>query len=149
MKRICIWLAVLTAGLAGASGEPFRTDINPAQIYYRALLMAPDPMSDADSTYLESKKAKEQPLPERFGKIVAGSDRQFLLVRQAGHAKVPCDWGIDLSAGPNVAFPHLARAKAVCRTAQLRAVWALQHGRQEDARDDLMAAFILGRNLGS
>jgi hypothetical protein len=70
-------------------------------------------------------------------------------VRQAAKATVPCDWGIDLSLGPNVAFPQLGRAKAVCKTAQLRAVWALQHGRQNDARDDLLAAFVLARNLGS
>jgi len=31
----------------------------------------------------------------------------------------------------------------------LRAVWDLQHGRQEDARADLLAAFVLGRNAGS
>src|SRR5262249_37944475 len=117
--------------------------------YYRALLMAPEPMSEEDRTYLESKKAREQKLPERFGKMVADTDRQFELVRQAAHATVPCYWGIDLSAGPNVAFPHLARLRAVCRTAQLRALWALQHGRQDAARDDLLGAFVLARNLGS
>jgi len=135
--------------LVGARGEPFRTEINPALLYYQAFLVAPDPLSDADRTYLESKKGKEQKLPERFGKIVAGYDNQFVLVRQAAHATVPCDWGIDLSAGPNTMLPHLGRAKAVCRAAQLRAVWALQHGRQEDARDELVAAFVLGRNAGS
>ena len=46
-------------------------------------------------------------------------------------------------------LPYLARAKAVCQAAQLRAVWDLQHGRQEDARDDLLAAFVLGRNVAS
>jgi len=46
-------------------------------------------------------------------------------------------------------LPHLGRARAICRTAQLRATWALQHGRQADARDDLQAAFVLGRNAGS
>ena len=28
-------------------------------------------------------------------------------------------------------------------------MWDLQHGRQDDARDDLLAAFVLGRNAGS
>jgi hypothetical protein len=54
-----------------------------------------------------------------------------------------------LSAGPNTLLPHLGRARAVVRTCQLRADWALQHGRQEDARDELLAAFVLGRNAGS
>jgi len=34
----------------------------------------------------------------------------------------------------------------VAQAARLRAAWDLQHGRQADARDDLLAAFVLGRN---
>jgi hypothetical protein len=146
-KFTCLALLILT--LPAARGEPFRTDINPALLYYRAFLLVPDPMSDADRDYLESKKGKEQKLPERFGQIVANYDNQFLLVRRAARATVPCDWGIDFSDGPNIMLPHLARAKAVARVAQLRAVWNLQHGRQEDARDDLSASFVLGRNAAS
>jgi hypothetical protein len=149
LKPICLSLLVLPGTLPGARGEDLHTDINPALLYYQALLVAPEPMSQADTDYLESKKAKEQKLPERFGQIVVGADNQFRLVRLAAHSTTPCDWGIDLSGGPNTMLPHLGRAKAVCRTAQLRAVWALQHGRQDDARDDLLAAFVLGRNTGS
>jgi hypothetical protein len=148
-KSICLFLLMLTEILLGARGETFRTDINPALLYYRAFLLAPEPMSEADRDYFSSKQGKEQKLPERFGKIVAGYDNQFLLVRRAAHATVPCDWGLDLSDGPNLMLPHLARAKAICQTAQLRAVWDLQHGWQEDARDDLLAAFVLGRNVAS
>src|SRR5436190_11105817 len=150
MNLLCLSLLVLSEALVAARGENFRTDINPALLYYRAFLVATEPgLSDADRTYLESKKGLEQKLPERFDKIVAGYDNQIQLVRQAAHARVPCDWGIDVSAGPNTLLPHLGRARAVVRTMQLRAVWALQHGRQEDARDELLAAFVLGRNAGS
>jgi hypothetical protein len=91
----------------------------------------------------------EQKLPERFGPVVANYDNQFSLVRQAAHSTVSCDWGLDFSDGPNLMLPHLARAKAVARTAQLRAVWDLQHGRQDNARADLLAAFVLGRNAAN
>ncbi len=146
MKPILLSWLVLTGSLLAAPGDPLRTDINPALVYYRAFLMTPEPMSEADRKYLESKKGKEQNLPERFGKILAGYDSQFLLVRQAAQATVPCDWGIDLSPGPNLPLPQLARAKAVAQAAQWRAVWALEHGRPEEARDDLLAAYVLGRN---
>jgi hypothetical protein len=146
---ICLSSLVLTTPLTGARGESFRTDINPALLYYRALLMPVEPISDADWTYLASKKGQEQKLPERFGAIISGFDNQFTLVRQAAHATVPCDWGIDLSPGPNIHLPHLGRIKTVCRTAQVRAVWALQQGRPDDARDDLLAAFVLGRNAAN
>ncbi len=143
-KFTCLALLILT--LPAARGEDFRTGINPALLYYQAFLLAPEPMPEADRDYLGSKKGKEKKLPERFGQIVAGYDNQFGLVRQAAHATVPCDWGIDLNAGPNTMLPHLGRAKAVVQAAQLRVVWDLQNGRQDDARDDLLAAFVLARN---
>jgi hypothetical protein len=149
MVPIGLSLVVLTGALLGARGAEWRTDINPALLYYRAFLVTPEPMSEADRNHLRSKKGREQKLPERFGQIVAGYDNQFFLIRQAAQAKVPCDWGLDLSVGPNAMLPYLGRAKVACQVAQLRAVWALQQGRQADARDELLAAFVLGRNTGT
>jgi hypothetical protein len=148
-KFTCLSLLILTGTMLVLRAEPYRTDINPALAYYRAFLMQPESMSQADWDYLASKKGKEQKLPERFGRIVASYDYQFELVRQAGHATVPCVWGTDLYLSPNVAMPHLGRARAVARAAQVRVAWDLQHGRQDDARDDLLAAFVLGRNIAS
>ena len=76
-KPICLSLLVLTGALPGARGEAFRTDINPALLYYTSFLVAPGPMSDADRDYLGSKKGREQKLPERFGQILSGYDNQF------------------------------------------------------------------------
>ena len=144
-KFTCLALLILT--LPAAHGEPLRTDINPALLYYQAFLVVPEPMSNADEEYLWSKAGREQKLPERYGKIFAGYDNQFKLVREAAQQKVPCDWGIDPSQGPATQLPHLARAKAVSPAAQLRVMWDLQHGNQIGARDDLLAAFVLARNV--
>jgi hypothetical protein len=140
----CLALLILT--LPAARGEPIRTDINPALLYYQAFLMAPDlPQTDRD--YLFTNNWQGQKLPERFGKILAGYDSEFKLVREAAQQKVPCDWGIDLkSKGFDAQLPHLARAKVVAQAAQLRVMWDLQHGNQIGARDDLLAAFVLARN---
>lgn len=126
----------LAAPLLSARGEEFRMDINPALLYYRAFLVAGESISQADRDYLESKKGREQKLPDRFGQLAAGFDNQFILVRRAVNARVPCDWGIDFADGPNIMLPYLARAKGVCLNAQLRAAWALQQGRPEDALYD-------------
>jgi len=148
-KFTCFFLLILTGTVLFSRAEPYRTDINPAMLYYRAFLMPWEPMSETNRNYLSTKQGKEQKLPERFGQIVANHDNQFELVRRAAHATVPCDWGIDFSDGPNIMLPHLGRAKVVCQIAQLRAVWDLQNGRQDDARDDMLAAFVLGRNVAS
>lgn len=88
-----------------------------------------------------------QKLSKRFGDLVTLYDDQFKLARQAAHSSVPCDWGIEMSSGPATLLPQLARAKALARAAQLRVEWHLQNGRQDEARDDLLAAFALARNL--
>jgi hypothetical protein len=143
-KFTCLALLILT--LPAARGESLRTDINPALLYYQAFLLAPD-LSPADRDSLFQTNWQGQKLPERFGKIVADYDSQFELVREAAQQKVPCDWGIDMSPGLGTRLPHLVRAKWIAQAAQLRAMWDLQHGNQIGARDDLLATFVLARNV--
>ena len=68
-------------------------------------------------------------------------------MREAAQQKMPCNWGVDMSPGLATTCPHLPRAKAVAQAACLRAVWDLQHGNQTGTRDDLLAAFVLARNV--
>jgi hypothetical protein len=147
IKSICVFGLIAAAAAVNATGQTSGPDINPASLYYQAFLVAPDPMPEADMDYLYSKEGRSQKLPERFGKFAAGYDNQFQLARQAGHATLPCDWGIDMSAGPTTLLPHLARAKAVAVVTPLRVTWDLQHGRQADACEDLLATLALGRNV--
>jgi hypothetical protein len=138
-------MALLLLALLNARGEPPRTDINPALIYYQAFLLNDKRLSDADWNYVGSKAGREQKLPERFGPLLAGYDDRFKLLREATKQKAPCDWGIDMN-GPDTFLSHLPFTKKMAVASQPRAVWDLQHGNQAGARDDLLAAFVLGRN---
>jgi hypothetical protein len=144
---ILISLFAVAAAPLSAIADASRADINPALLYNQAFLVAPEPLSQADDAYLGSREGLSQNLPERFDKIVAGYDNQFRLIKQAALSTVPCDWGIDLSQGPATLLPHLARAKAVAVAMRLRVKWDLQHGRQADARDDLLATLAMARNV--
>ena len=146
LKSICWSLLITAAGLPLATGRGNPTHINPALLYYQAFLVAPD-MSEADHEYLVYNEWQGQQLPARFGELMARYDNEFKLLRQAARSTAPCDWGIDMSDGPATLLPHLARTKATVLTARLRALWFLQQGRQAEARDDLLAAFVLGRNV--
>jgi hypothetical protein len=132
-------------GVAAAGGQDFRTDINPALRYYQALILGSE-LSPADSRYFFDNEWRGQKLPERFGQLVSNFNTEFRVVREAGQATVPCDWGIDLSAGPETMLPHLGRLKSLAVTAKLRVLWELQSGKETEARDDLLATFALGRN---
>src|ERR1019366_2902678 len=103
-------------------------------------------LSPADNDYLWTNEWQGRELPERFGKIMDSYDNEFRLVRQAARSTVPCDWGIDMSEGSASLLPHLARIKAVAQTTRFRVLWALQHGRQAEAREEIIAAFKLARN---
>lgn len=149
MKPFCLSLLILVGSLWSAHADSWPTNINPALLYYQSFIAAPEPMAEADQKYLESPKARTEKIPERFGKILTEYDNQAHFIGQAAHSTVPCDWGIDLSPGFNTLLPHLGRARVTCRTAQFRAIWALQHGKQETARDELVASFTLGRNVAS
>ena len=95
LKSICLSLLVVAGTLAGASGQPSPTNVNPALTYYQAFLAAPD-LEPADREFLlETNYWQGQKLSKRFGDLVAKYDGQFGLVRQAARAAVPCDWGID------------------------------------------------------
>jgi len=141
--HFCLLIALGGAAIAG--GQPVRSDINPALLYYRASQLAPD-LSPPDRDYLFNNDWRGQKLPERFGDLLARYDNQFKLARQAAGSSAPCDWGIDLSPGPATLLPHLARNKAIAQAARLRAMWDLQQGRPADAAEDLLAALALARN---
>ena len=143
---IFLGLAIAMGATFNLNGEPLSTDINPALRYYQAFLVAPT-VSDTEFDYMATNSLWSQTLPEKFGEIVGRYDTEFKLVRQAAQATVPCDWGIDMSEGPATLLPQLARCKAVMVGARYRVPWHLQHQRQAEARDDLLAAFTLARNL--
>lgn len=124
----------------------FRTDINPALRYYQAFLEMPN-LPETDHQELFVREWRGQPLDKRFGELVSRYDVEFRFLREAARAEVPCDWGIDLTEGPDALLPGLARAKAAAQVSRLRVMWHLQNGRQAEARDDLLAAFTLGRNV--
>ncbi len=139
---------MLTWVATGVSGEQFRTDINPALLYYQAFILAPE-LSAEDRNYLFNNQWLGQKLPERFGELVRQYDNQFKLVREAAQQKAPCDWGIDMTPGPATLFPGLARNKGIASVARLRATWDFEQGRPAEARDDLLAAFALAHYSSS
>ena len=146
LHSIFLAALIITAAQFGASGQLAATNINPALLYYQAFLVAPE-VSEADHDYMWTNEWAGQQLSDRFGKIVGSYDNEFKLLREAARSTAPCDWGIDMSEGPATVLPHLARTKGALLTARFRALGDLQQGRQADARDDLLAAFVLGRNV--
>jgi hypothetical protein len=128
------------------AAEMSREDINPALIYWQAFAVMPD-LGPEDQKHLLETQWRTQPMDQRAGDLTSRYDQSFKLLRAAVVTKAPCDWGVDMSLGPEALLPHLAKAKRCATIAVLRARWAVQQGRPEAALDDLTAAFVLGRNV--
>ncbi|HEY1788782.1 MAG TPA: hypothetical protein VGJ73_11525 [Verrucomicrobiae bacterium] len=148
-NSICIALFIFSKIVCGARGEDYRTDINPALLYYQAFLLAP---KDEDLQYLNTNDWwkgwwRGERLNDEFGSGVSNTAAELELSRQAAHQTVACDWGIDLSQGPRTLLPQLARAKRTVIDSQYQIMWDLQIGNQAGARDDLLADLTLGRNI--
>src|SRR2546426_12425864 len=112
MKRL---LALVFVGGAAVvqclmGDEPFRTDINPALLYYQGFSLRPD-LAQSDHDYLFTNEWRGQVLDDRFGKLISSFDNSFKLFNRGRFAQVPCDWGLDLSDGPEALLPGLAKAK--------------------------------------
>ena len=148
MKKI--WALILASGVMGiqslSAAETFRTDINPALLYHQGFALRPE-LSQADHDYLFTNEWRGRVLDDRFLALIPTYKNSFKLFRRAAKAQVPCDWGLDLSDGPNALLPGLAKAKLAAQTARLRVMWHLQNGLPDEARDDLLAALVLGRQL--
>lgn len=147
----CIQYLVLAGSLAlGGAGclasESVAVDINPALTYYRAFLMDPN-LGAADRDYLLNPARRNQTLDWRSAELLDRYADVIKLIEQAARSKIPCDWGVDLAAGPGTVLPHLARAKAAVLVFRVHARWLLQNNRPAEAREALLAGLYLGRNV--
>ncbi len=145
LKPICLALLVPVLGLISVhAAEDFRTDINPALIYYKAILMD----SKEDTDFLINKEWRGERLPAEFGQRVS-SNAQLKFIRQAGRQKPRCDWGVDFTPGPETLLPQLAAIKRLAWKTRFHAMWSLQCGEQEEGKEDLIAMVALGRNIST
>lgn len=137
-------LASLAAAEAG-----FRTDVNPALLYFQAYQNMPQ-LSDVDIKHLFDNwtgGAWPDRIDDHARELLKQYDNSFRGLHRARFAKAPCDWGYDLSDGPEALLPGLAPAKRLAQAARFRAMVALDGNNFKAALDDLQSALVLGRNL--
>jgi ribosomal protein S24E len=139
---------LLLSGLSSpAATSPYRNDINPALLYWQAFAVMPE-LKEPTQRELNDQYSTA-PVDEQYEALANRFDAAFKLVNRAAQLKQPCDWGIDMANGPETLLPHLAKVRAVVHAARLRARCFLAHGKENEAIQDLLSAFVLGRQTGS
>lgn len=119
-----------------------RQDINPALLYFEAFNKLPV-LDDDESKLLGTDSGtvgpEERELAGRF-------DTAFKILLRARSQKAPCDWGTDLADGPHAFTPNFIKIRSTVYAAVLRARVALADGKQDQVRDELLAASVMSRH---
>ncbi|MGH7980954.1 MAG: hypothetical protein ACREE6_16375, partial [Limisphaerales bacterium] len=148
-KTICVSLLLLAGTLTGARGDDYRTDINPALLYYQAFLFEANGQEHSQYLITNTWDFGEH-LPDQFGSAVSNFNAELEFVREAGQQMAPCDWGTDLSRhGVETLLPYLGATKQAVIASQFQIMWDLQNGNEAEARDDLVADLAAGRHAST
>lgn len=139
-----VWWSLAIASLS----TPVRAEANanPALLYWQAFGVMPN-LSESERKIFDHRRTV--PVDEAYAAVARQYDSVFRLVRKATALQGPADWGIDLSEGPEVLLPHLAKAKAVALAAQFRMRYFVAQGQAGEAVQDALGALALGRQLGA
>jgi hypothetical protein len=139
LTGLLLWTSFARAQVADA-GSP----ANAAIQYWQAFALMPTLDSQQEQRL---EKWNSVPLDDEVQKLIAASHGSLRYLRR-GAAIAACDWGLDYNEGMSLMLPHLAKARTLARLAALRARFAFEQGRNDDALSDAHAIMALGRHTG-
>src|ERR1041384_5296990 len=96
LKSVGLFLLAFALSVTAFAAGPYRTDINPALLYYQAIALKPE-LSQSDRDYLFVPEWRGRVLDQRFEDLVGRYGNSFKMLRRAALAQVPCDWGLDMT----------------------------------------------------
>lgn len=142
----CAASFILAAAASAQSAfEPPPVSDNAALQYWQAFGLLPA-LSAEQEKLLENWHTA--PIDGAANTLLDQSQNSLKLLRRASKLR-KCDWGLEYSDGISLLLPHLAKARTLARVAALDARRALEQGRMEAARDDLMAMMVMSRHVGA
>jgi hypothetical protein len=121
---------------------------NAAGIYWHAFAAFPSLDGEEKNLLKVEAPTDKAPLPSEIVTIVARYERALHEMQRAS-AVVPCDWQLDMAAGPELILPHVDKAVELSRVALLRARQHFAEGETDAALGDLLAVFKLARDCGA
>lgn len=121
---------------------------NAAVIYWQAFAAIPTLKDDDRKTLDAATASTSAPWSAEIGPILA-RHRVALRELHRAAAVAPCDWQLDLDAGPNLLLPHLQKARELSRIALLHARVQFMAGDTDAAIDEVLAVKKMARDCGA
>jgi hypothetical protein len=131
-------------GRGGEAKEVWGTTPNAAVIYWQAFSAMPELTEAESKLYGEAVAGKVAASAPELQPILARFSTALSEMYRAGTVK-PCDWNLDINAGPGLLLPHLQKARDLARAATLRAGARFENGQVDEAIDDVFATVTMGR----
>ncbi|MFO0898857.1 MAG: hypothetical protein U0836_15645 [Pirellulales bacterium] len=147
LRFAALWLMLAAPQFAGAqqpgAAAPALAD-NAALKYWQAFAQLPQWNEQQQRIIGDWASA---PL-DGDAQAIVDNVRGALVYLQRGSKLAGCDWSLDLSDGPALLLPHLAKARELARLAALHARRELARGHQAEAVADMSAGLALARHAG-
>jgi hypothetical protein len=121
---------------------------NAAGIYWIAFAAFPTLTADESKLLADAVASTTPPRAEEITPLVARW-RTALHELHRARAVLPCDWQLDVEAGPNLLLSHLQKARELSRVALVRARLRFAAGETDAAVSDVLDVFKLARDCGS
>jgi hypothetical protein len=134
----------IATGGGGEAKEIWGTTPNAAVIYWQAFSAMPELTEEESKLYGEAVAGKVAASAPELQPILARYTTALSEMYRAGTVK-PCDWNLDINAGPGLLLPHLQKARDLARAATLRAGARFENGQVDEAIDDVFATLAMGR----
>jgi len=120
---------------------------NSAVVYWQAFAAIPN-LKDEQKKVLEMATASTTAPFNDDVKPILAQYRVALHELHRARSITPCDWNLDLDAGPELLLPHLQKARELSRVALLQARMRFAAGESDAAVNDVLDVFKLGRDCG-
>ncbi len=121
---------------------------NAAGIYWHAFAAFPSLDDEQKKLLKATSPTVTAPLSDELVLIVARYERALHELHRA-HAVTPCDWQLDMTAGPGLILPHVDKTLELSRVALLRARQRFALGETDAALSDVLAVFKLACDCGA
>lgn len=125
-----------------------QTAPNAAGIYWIAFAAFPTLTADETKLLADAASSTSSPRSEALAPLVARW-RTSLHELHRARAVAPCDWQLDVEAGPSLLLSHLQKARELSRVALVRARLRFAAGETDAAVSDVLDVFKLARDCGS
>ncbi len=121
---------------------------NAAVIYWQAFYAIPNLTEEQKKVLEAAISSDEAPVSDQLKPIFA-QYRIALHEMQRARQVTPCDWQLDMSAGPELLLPHVQKLRELSRVSLLRARQRFAEGENDAAVDDVLATLKMARDCAS